>query len=309
MPSGAAGTAPDVDDLLLNTFGVRTIVGGVSVAYTPTDSQSARGSFSMTHIADDVVSRGLAGCVIDTFKINASGTDETKLSFEGRAVDGIHTGRSTLFGASAGQDITVVAADADNFEVGSVLQIGTSTNSGLGHRVSVKVANLLTVLGTLSPQGNGLVVAPFAPTETTAGVPTAMTIGSLTLTGFTGSLPITQFELTLKNNLKMHEDEAFQVNPTDVTYGRRDVTGSITVRARADQILRLGNYRNAISTTRDAVVTIGSGAGTTLVIDIDRIEIDQASIEFPEQDEAMIQLPFVALATSAGANEVSMTYT
>lgn len=314
LPSGTASTAPDIHDLLLNSMGVATV--GATAVYTLSDSQSTLGTMSLHRNINGVVLQSMLGASTETMKISASGTDDPKFSFEGSAFDMLHTGYSTL-AAECAASATVVVADADQFEVGSIIQVGTSTGTGTaatgtGHRVTAKTTVTLTVTPSVTgTQASGLAVVPFSPTETTAGVPISGNLGSLTA-NFAGAgaltLPITQFELTLKNNLKWHDDAAFSAIPVDYTPGWRDVTGSISLRARRDQVIALGHYRNSIASIYDLVVTCGSATGTRFVIDIDRAEVDGAQMEVPDADECMIQLPFVAMG-SAGADEFTLSFT
>jgi hypothetical protein len=151
-------------------------------------------------------------------------------------------------------------------------------------------------------------ITPYSPTPSVnAAAPLNGITGSLALTGPTAtSLPITAFEMTLANNIKAINDEAFTDSITDFVTGYRTVTGSLSVRARADQMKEI--ILRKLFEQRDIQITIGSGTGTSVVIDMNQAEFDFSAIEIPEAEEATFELPFTALGSS-GDDEMSLTFT
>src|SRR5690606_17596560 len=96
--------------------------------------------------------------------------------------------------------------DPEAFEVGSVISVGTSNNSGAGHLVTAKSGSTLTVTPSVSgAQSDGADVAAFAPSETVAGAPIAGILGSFEVDSV--EIPITTFDLTIKNNFAPFNDE------------------------------------------------------------------------------------------------------
>lgn len=312
MPSGAAGTPPDIHDILRAHFGSYTNTPSTSDVYVHADTQTDRGSLSLTREFNSIGMQAAVGAWVNTIKIAYSGTSIPMITAEGGARDLYHTGYSTLDGEVTASSDTVVVqtADASNFEVGSVIQVGTSNNSAgtpPGHVVTAKTGASLTVSPVISgTQATGLVVAPYVPTETTAGVPISPASCTLTIDGTTVS--VVSFEVTSNNNYQVHHDEAGTSLVTDLTPGWRDVSGSIVVRARRDQMLHLGKFRNATSTVRDLAIAIGSTAGSIATIDLNYAEIENAVFDTPEADTCQITLPFYCLGSS-GADEFSLTFT
>lgn len=312
MGSGTAGTPPDIHDLLYAWFGTYTNTPSTSDAYTIADSQTARGSVSLTREYNSIFAQGMAGCLVESFKFAYSGTSLPMWTFDGPGADLYYTGYSTLNGALSGGETSIVVQTAaqDNFMVGSVISVGTSNNSGgspPGHIVTAKSGATLTITPAVTgAQSDGAVVAPYVPTESTAGSPVSHVLATAALDGAT--LPVTSFELTGKNNFKVHDDEAGSAIITDATPGWRDVTGSISLRARRDQILHLGKWRNSVATIRDLQVVCGTAAGSIITFDLNRIEVENPKFDSPEADECMITLPFWARGSS-GADELSVTFT
>jgi hypothetical protein len=147
-------------------------------------------------------------------------------------------------------------------------------------------------------------ITPFTPSATVAGSPIAGIAGSFVMN--TVTIPISSFDLTVTNNMRPYEEQAFSEYVNDVTPGWRSVTGTVTLKARAD-LLRWVGERNAIQQS-DFLVTLGSGAGTNVEIDCNQIEFDFSAVSFPEDgSEGEVTLPFVALGSS-GEDETSITF-
>jgi hypothetical protein len=308
--SGSAGTPPDYHDLLLAWFGGYANTPGTSDEYSLSDSQSARGTCSVTQEFNSVAMQSLRGSWVEQLKFSYTGTSLPVFAFEGGAMDLQHTGASTLDGSASDGATTISVDDIHNFSVGSVIKIGSSDNSAgdpPGHLVTGKGNTSLTV----SPAVDGLqadesVVAPFVPTEETSGSPISHVLCTATIDSI--ELPVVSFELVGKNNFKAHDDEAGTATVSDVTPGWRDITGTITVRARQDQALHFGKFLGATATTRSLEIVAGNSDGNTITFTLGQVEIENAKFEAPEADECMITLPFFARGSS-GADELSVTFT
>jgi hypothetical protein len=307
IPSGAEGTAPDVGVMLKALMGTETVNGGVSVIYSLSDSQSGLTSLSLVQHFNDVLMEAAKGAWVESCTISGKGGDAPRIKFEGGAADLVTTGTSTTNGATSGTTVTVQTADADNFDVDSVIKVGTADNSGAGFKVTAKSGAALTVNGSPA-MGNGVSVIPFVPTETTAGAVLGGIAGSFLIDGVAVGV-ITEFEVTIKNNIKPISDEALNEKVSDFIVGYREVSGSVTLRGRSDVIKYHAQRRTDITDTKDLRLAIGTTAGKILTIDIDRAEWVNEGIDSPEADEITIKLPFVALASSAGADEITLTFT
>ncbi len=316
IPSGTAGTPPDVHDLLYNFFGTYNNTPATSDAYTIADSQTARGSISLTEEENSVASKAHPGSWVEQFKVSYTGTSLPMLGFEGGSADHYFTGYTTLTTGLSGGETAVVVDDPDQITIGSVISVGSSNNSGgspPGHLVTNKVSSTLTVSPAISgAQLSGVTIAPYVPTETTAGSILAHPLCSATLsapiTGGSTTLQVVSFELVSKNNYEIVDDEAGSAIVTDLIPSWRDTTGTITFRARRDQLIRYGHWRSAVATTRALTVTLGTSAGNRMVVSLPYIEVENPKIETPEAESCMITLPFYALGSS-GADELAVSFT
>jgi len=315
IPNGTAGTAPAIHPLLLSTFGSYANVASTSDTYTPNDTQtssstSGTGSCTIARSANSIVRQDLTGAYVNTLKASFKGGEETKFTFEGGAKDMVHTGTSTLNGgASSGATFVVQTADVYNFQVNSIVSVGTSDNSGAGHRVTgVNTGtSTITVTPNITSQLTAADVLALVPTDTSVGSPISLTLGQFSLDSVT-SYPIVEAEIEYSNNIKAFNDEAFTSSTSDYVRGFRSVKGNIKVRARRDQLIHLGRYLGLTSTTRAIILTSGSTAGNRMVVSMPYCEIDDAQLEIPESEEGTISLPFVAKGSS-GADEISLAFT
>ena len=73
IPSGAAGTAPDIGEVIKHAMGVETVSGGVAVTYALTDTQGVQDSLTLVDQVSQVFSEHLLGSVGQEMKISGSG--------------------------------------------------------------------------------------------------------------------------------------------------------------------------------------------------------------------------------------------
>ena len=306
-PSGTAGTAPDEGELLRGLFGVETVNASTSVVYTLSGSQTIP-TFTAHREDSAVVMRSATGVVINQGKFSGKGGSEAMSSYTGLGMQYAHTGTSTLNDASAlngDTTVTIQTADIANFSTNSYIQIGTST----GHQVTggAGTATLTISPGLSGGQSNGAAVTPYVPTETISSYVLPVTLGTVTLASTT--LPFTEYEVEIDNGFKPNDQQGGIAYVTDFIRGFRTVKGSVTVRATKDQILFLGKYNNSVSTTQALTIAVGNVAGYIATFSIPYAEINLAELDVPEADEALIKLPFEALASSSGNDAITLTFT
>ena len=302
LPSGAAGTAPDCRTLIKSAMGAETVAGS-SVTYSLTDTQ-AMTSMTLLRESSEVLSQRMNGCYTEEMTISGSGGEEPRISFSGTGINVVNTGTSaaTNGGSSTTGPCNVTANEGENFAANSLVKFSGGTIA----EVDSVSGDVLTFKDSESWTSSETII-PFIPSNpTTQGNPINGITGSITVAG-NSDMPITAFEITLTNNIKFINDEAFTDKGTDFVPGFRNVTGSLTVRARKDQIIEL-NKRKSFS-TRDIAIVLGSTAGSILTIDMNQVEFGFSAVEIPEAEEATFTLPFTALGTTAGADELTLTFT
>jgi hypothetical protein len=308
-PSGSAGLPPDTHELLVNHFGTFATSASTSCTYTPTDSQSARGTLSLMREMNEIASQAIRGGICDVLKISLTGGDEPKFDFEGAGADLVGTGYSTLAAEAAVGASSITVVDADNYRVGSVIGVGTSLNAAgtpPGHIVTTKAGAVLgispVIVGT---QAIGSVVAPYVPTEVVTASPIAGILGSLTLDGTT--YEVTQANIEHRNNDKLFKDFAFQPTLTDYVPGYATGSVELMVRARRDQIILLNRIESAIQTIHPVILTCGDTAGRRMVTTMNRIEFNAPEFEVPQAEEGMIKLVGRMLGNT-GADHISVVF-
>lgn len=301
VPSGSLGTAPDLGEVFKACLGSETVNASTSVVYSLSAVQSFP-TLSLIHFYNDLVMETIWGAWVESMTISGSGGDDPRVSFEGAARGYRLTSTTTLDGAMSGSTSMTVDDDAA-VGIGSVVQVGTDDNSSAGFAVTAGVASPFT-LEAVATAGDGDAMIPFVPSETTAGSPISGIAGELDIDAVT-SLKITNYEVRMSNGFKPIDDEALQEAPTDAIVGLREVSGSLTMRARKDHILELAKRPDFGS--RDIKLTLGDTAGKKVQIDIDQAEFEFSKLEVPETEEGTFTLPFKGLGSS-GEDELIVTF-
>lgn len=305
LPSGTAGTVPNIGKFLTNGFGKETIVGATSVTYATTNLQ-AMGSLTLTQNMNNVVQETAAGAWVESIGLKVSGKDEPKITLSGGAAKYALTGTTTSAGIVAGSATTMTFTDPAAMQLGSVFVVNTDAGTGY----TVTIYNATTGAATFTPAAvtgwaNLATITPAVPTETTVGSPLSFTLGSMTLDGV--AIPVIDFDCSVKNNIKpIGIDEAFNTNATDYIPNDRDVKGSFNLRGKKDQILNWGKRWNL--TTRALVLVLGSVAGKKLTINIPTAEIEFSPVNIPDVDEITMPFPFTALG-NAGEDAMNWVFT
>jgi hypothetical protein len=318
LPSGAAGTAPDMGAFFRAALGQQTITGGVSVAYTLLSTQTWTGSsLSLYRQYSALLGEALAGAYVDELKISAKGGDEPRVAFSGGSKSHYHASKTSLHANAAGGANAISVDFPDNIDIGAIVSIGGDTNGGAGYAITSKAApggtGTFTNLG-ISPVLGGNVntpasILPFAPSDSTAGPVVSGNLGSFQIGDFGGTLlsvPILDYELTLKNNFKPVNDQAFQAEIEDVQPGYREISGKVTLRARQDLLAYLGTRKRFAPQNLTAIFGNVAGSICSIVARAELMFGDGAAI--PQEDEGTVDLTFACVG-SAGNDELTVTFT
>lgn len=303
LPSGAAGTAPDIDPFLAVAMGqAGAVVSSTSVTYNPSATQ-AMGTLS-AHQYHPLTTTGQAytktgrGLWVNSMSINVNGTDAPLISFEGGCASVAHCGFGTVATLGTGvATITLQSGEGANFEVGGWI-IADETDA---RRIVSIAGDVLTVDSVLTTAVNDT-VRGWSAAPTTAGAPLGGITGGLTIGGDTVS--VVSFDVTVANNHVAIDNEALAETTEDYIPGFRDVTGTITVRARADYLKYMLARRNFATVAINT--TIGTAAGNRVKINMPTVEIEFGEDQVPRDTEVTLQLPFRALGASAGDNEIAI---
>ncbi len=107
-PSGTAGTAPDIQDILECAFGTETLVPVTSATYSfsYTDDEYLR-AFAMYYTADGGGQGHVyAGCIVEKITITAKANDVVKFEASGKFLKHQHYSQSKLLAAIVAVDAT-----------------------------------------------------------------------------------------------------------------------------------------------------------------------------------------------------------
>jgi hypothetical protein len=240
----------------------------------------------------------VTGVHINEVGFSGSGSEPPRMTFTGKGRRHIFTGTAATEGSVSGSaSFTLEAGQGPNFEVDSLVQVGSDTNTGAGYAVTGVATDTITSTGASITAGDATAVVPFYLAPTTAGSPIAGTVGSCTIDGV--SYPITAYEVSVNNNFLAIEDEAFSERMTDAVPQYREITGTVTVRARADLIVELGRRKD--KGNRAIVITMGSTAGRRCVLSLPQVRFPPSGANVPLEGLADIPMAFRALDSAEGA--------
>ena len=317
LPAGGT-TAPDIDPLIEGAMG-GAFGASVAKTYNLTDT-NALPTVRMARTANGVFREDLFGAYVEEMTISGSGGEEPKISFSGSAFNYALTGTGITEGTgSTATALITESGNGVNFMVGSSITFtdGAGSPADQNRIVTAKSSDTLTIQSSSWP--DAAAITPTTYTETTAGNPVNGITGSLTLNSVT--LPVTAFDVTITNGIKGLSDEAFEKGTSDFVAGYRSVKGSVSVRARKDFIKSLaqryvqGNGTDPTDASYDPSfssipirIDMGSTSGKTVVIFMDTAEIDFGAIDVPQAEEAVLNLPFTAMATSSGGDEIRIAW-
>jgi len=321
IPSGTAGTPPDVHLLLLAAMGISTYTntGSTSDQYLLSDVAKDLGSLSIYEgypagiaaAEDYLMMKSLHGAFVDTMTIKGSGGDPPAITFAGRGARHVLTARDTINGAPSGA--TVTASNVENFEVDSLVAFyeaadGTTevdSNSSTGWSVSSISGSVLTLEGSPSGHATTDIIAPWGPTVILVGDPIPGVQATVAVGGVSAA-PL-EYEVTLDNGNQAHDNEVGQQVTTGYHEGKRRVTGFIKFRALSSDMKILTGRR--LFANRTIVLTLGTAGGSICTITVEA-ELGFADIERSEEETVIVNLPFKGVATgSTLKNELVILFT
>jgi len=305
LPSGTAGTPPDISDLLIAAGFTHTNTPATSDAYT---LRNGLDSFSLLRDSENV-SELLHGCLAEELKISFDGTAEAKLSLSGKAADVKRAGVTTLAAPLAALAATATLVEAEYYDVGAYIQF-----DGDPGPYKITTIDLVTNVIGISPvaaigAANGSTVSPTIPAGATAGSPVCGNFGSLVVGGNT--LTATSGSVTC----------GWTVWTTDGVFGRNRYSSNFALVERsvkfelslyADNINLLEYFRSrathGVGTGSTAMtLALGTIAGSIVEVSLPYSQFDLASLTVPDADGNMLSLAGTALA-NAGNDELVLTY-
>lgn len=304
-PSGSAGVAPEISDMMESVMGTKVEVAGTSVTYSL--AEEINDSYTL-HRRFGGYAESLVGAVPNQMVLRVQGEEECEVEFSGAAADFISTAPTTISATASAGSTTVTIDDASDFlSIDSVIQVGTNNNSSEGFRVTNIVGTTVTLESALDASAaSGAPVSSFFPAPITLGSPLGCFPGTVTFSGQTGY--VTEFEITVNNNISMQNDTFGSETATGFfATARREVDFTGGAYAQAEHAALRGKSEKFDQTA--IVITIGTTAGRIVTITMSNAEFNIIPYEVPEEDQVTISLEGMALATGVGSNEITVAFT
>jgi len=312
LPSGTAGTPPDLHALFLAMMGSYTNTPGTSDEYA-FNNNVRQSTMWMAHHIPLTTMRHMLGCVPQSMNIEITGTGVAKVSASGFAMTEIRTQQSSVDGAAgAGATFDVQTGEGIGFEVNSVIAFyNPSTgavvddNSSAGYTVT----NVSTDTITVTPSHGGVSdldeVRPFTPASSgLVGNPVAVGVGSLSIGGT--AVEVTKCSVSINNGVQEVNDEFTTTGPSDHFKSKREATIALELRMRAD---RAHIWRKSRAVTTQAFqVIVGNTAGKRLQIDAASLNLDFGNPSVPQNEVVTISASGKCL-DSSGNDSLKLTFT
>lgn len=276
-PSGVAGDIPQDSVLYECFFGVETITGGTSVAYT---QALGKPSFSMFMKKDHTVffAKGCTVSQLNPSVTNAGGVDQ---KWSGGLMWLGICGTDSLTAIAAQDATTIEVADAKKYSVGAWIKNSTKDddNTGDGYKVTaVDVdADELELDSGVDEAGGWEaddVIEPFLPDSTEVGATLANRLTTVDFGADTGK-KVQSANLTLNDPINYIEDEiSADGYPTSYLEDVRDLSGNVDMYFRQDDAKYF--YEGFNDTKIDVSINFGDTAGSQA-----ELNMPQTSIEVP----------------------------
>ena len=303
-PSGTAGTAPEIGDVLKHLMGSVAVVGGTSVTYSFLEDPTALSA--SIYVGRTHTQEGCYGAIVNKATINW-GEGLATVSFSGEAVGYINGGYTTLSTGMTGLT-TATVADASNFTPYSIVQVGSDTNTGAGYMINSISGNVLTLESAVTA-ATGSVVKAFLPDPTYVGNALGDRAGSLSLDASATTIAHLPSSLDIENGVSLLTMEAFQTGASDVlAAGIRNVSPKLNFLVARENNYVINDMR--AKTTYDTHITIGAAtAGARMKLDMPYLQFTAEDQDSPEEGTEKWSASGVALATStAGGDELSIVF-
>ena len=269
-PSGTAGTAPDMADLLKHTFGTQTIVGATSVAYTLLKDPS--GLFGTLYRKLPDILEGCYGSIVQSANFTFASDAFLVASFSGIASDTLRAGTGQANGAGSGATALIVD-ELDHYSKYGIVDVGGDDNSGAGYQITAVTHSTETAtLESTATWSDNEAVVPFVPTGTITGDPLYGTVGSMSWDGGSTTVDIVSGSASINTGIGLFTPFGSET-PTKVTLeGERTVTFEITMLMDHLQYQEVGEAYRKVQ--QSVVLTLGDTAGKRCKLRCPQTEID-----------------------------------
>lgn len=309
MRPAAAGTAPDIGELLKAALGAETVVGATSVTYGLSDS--VHPSLQLARQVGLGMWERANGAWIEQLDVESQSGQAPRISVQGGYASHTWAYGTTVGtgGASIGATSVPVASPFGQLAVGAYLKIGTNENTGAGHHVTA--VNASTGALTISPALTAAVIegdaiVPIALSQTLGGSLIASVNHGFTVDSV--ALGLIGFKLSVKTGLKGLDKEITSDLPTRVGRGDRLITGEL-------QFYFIDSANSYLAgrawdgTTHALALRFGRDvAASRCKVTIPKARLKVSPIEVAEKEEATFTMQFTAMQSAAACDELTIAF-
>lgn len=302
-PSGVAGTIPQGASMMKAIFGVEDIVGGTSVTYS---QKLIKPSFSLFMRKGESVFFSQGGTA-SGFTLDLTSSGAPTLNMNGGFMQMGWAGATELDAAAliAATSVVLAAGEGNKFTVGAMVYNETlgepvaydpAFAAGDVHKVTAVTGDTLTITPELSAAWSiADTISGYLPEVVNVGSPleskdTQFGLFEATLDGATPSVPVVAgsddirfqtLNLNATDPVQYVEDEVGQGGfPTDYLEDTRDISGSISLYFRRDDIRYFADGYAGIE--NGVIIQIGDVAGDKVTIIMPRCTMEIPTISTNE---------------------------
>lgn len=304
-PSGVLGTPPEHRVFLTSLLGEED----VQATYVDYKLASQLSSFSLWVKKGHTVF-AMRGAVMESGEFGVAGDAISGINFNGKFMEQLWAGECYAADTCGigKQTIQLTSGGAQRYCAGMYVVVGTDDNSDAGYKISSVNYNLdqITLDTTLvTNQGTNPLITPWWPAAgTEVGEPSHGKLGLVTIDG--ANAIIMSAGLTITNNAKFYENEKNGVWTAERfgRPGKRAVEGNLML-----YFLKAGLsyfYRADYNVTDALVIPSGDVSGKIMEISVPYAEYN--SPEISGDEEFQENIPYKAIASAAGNDEVKIRF-
>lgn len=306
----AAGTAPDIGEMLKAGFYTETVSGGTSVTYSFADAIPPR-SLQLVRIAGSKLYEVANGAWVEQidFELPAQGAPPLISFSGGYASHGMLLGGASVDGIHSAPDtsIQLQAGDAERIRPGVYVYFADETNTNAGYLVTAvdHDTDIITISPTLAGDlADDDALLPVAISQTLGG----SVIGSVSSVATIGgtSVGMISCKLSVATGIRGLMNECTTNRPNRLSLGRRVVNFEGQFYFLDTGNVELGKAWEGATTS--VAITIGSAAGARIKLNIPKIRCAVSPIEVPDADDAVFTLKGQARQSAAAADECTVVF-
>jgi hypothetical protein len=287
--------------LLEHVFGEEVVTGGTDVAYNLQKEFSK--SFSLHRGIGNGDNANFAelmrGCVSSEATFSLTGENETLVTLTGFGADVLRAGRTQVV-SDTGTVVTVTEGHGEKFDVGMFIDVGDQT----GLLISAITGDELTVPAHTATSAADPVVPSICTISQTFQAdskPVSGILGSVELAE--EQFEVISAELTVNNNVQMHNDRYGLDKADGFHLSNRSVEGSITIRLNDANVLEV--FKTRANEETDLELVVGTAPGSIFEFNLPHVNFEYTAIPGVEVEDMQVTLPFMGMGDD-GEDELSL---